>query len=266
MATVRELLVVGLLAGALFAGASVLESPTGDAEDEPPDPDALWEATFVHSEALESIEGERTTVVETETETRTRTVAVAERPYTDYRTEVLEAPTSEAEGEVYVSNATVNWWYNPTTNSADYFRPAEPFTDAEIRDARSENAEERRALVEVEYAGTETIADREAHVLDVAAANETATRGIELLVGDREFVFALDSVDPNDELLVVETRVWIDAEYDYPLKEQAVFIEDDDERHVYTERFESVTFNGDIGDDAFAFEPPEDATVTDISG
>ncbi|APX00133.1 DUF2092 domain-containing protein [Halobiforma lacisalsi AJ5] len=248
--------------------------PGPEAESEQsPDPAAVFEGAFVHSEALENVRGERTTTVTIgepgDAETRTERVAVVERPYVEYRSEVLESSAPDRVGEVYVSNASVSWWYDPDGPSASYFPVEEPFDDDAVRADRAAQADRQSDLYDLEYLGTETVADREAHVLAVEAKNETVAEGISLLVGDTEFVYALETIDPTEKLVADEQRLWIDAEYEYPLKEELVVSAesaDDADRYVMTERFETVTFNdGDVGDDTFAFDPPENATVTDLS-
>ncbi|SDQ44391.1 LolA family protein [Natronobacterium texcoconense] len=252
----------------LLAGCSL---PAGDSnpstlEEDPAD---VFEGAFVHADELESVHGERTTEIVigngSDAETRTERVAVYERPYVDYRSEVLESSEPDRVGDVYVSNASTTWWYDPDANAASYFAPEEPFDDDAVRSDRAEQADYQQDLYDLEYEGTETVADRDAHVLAVEAKNETVTEGLSVLVGDTEFVYALETVDPGEELVVHEQRLWIDAEYEFPLKEQLVVEADEEnERYVMTERFENVTFNGDVDDETFAFEPPENATVTDL--
>jgi outer membrane lipoprotein-sorting protein len=114
-------------------------------------------------------------------------------------------------------------------------------------------------LYDLEYRGTERIADREAHVLAIEAKNEIVEEGISVIVGDTEFVYAIETSDPSDDLEAVEQTLWIDAEYEYPLKERVVFEEPDGERIVMTERFDSVAFNAGLEDETF--DPPTNATV-----
>ena len=244
-------LAAATLAGCTFAGPSADE----------PDPEVLWEQYFVYDERLEDVNGERTSEASGGDETATETVRVHERPFVDYRTAVLEASDPDREGDVYVSNASRTWWYDGTTNEARFFAPDEPFESEEVRDARAEQAAEQRDHVRLEYGGTETVADRETHVLEVEARNESVAEGIAVLVGDTEFVYALETVESDEELLLAEARIYLDAEYGYPLKEEIVFDVPDEEAPRYTERFAEVSFNDGLEDERFAFEPPANATV-----
>ncbi|WIV67699.1 LolA family protein [Natrialbaceae archaeon AArc-T1-2] len=244
---------------AVLGGCVALEPPTSDE----PDHKALFEQAFVHGDDLEAVYGERVTEATDGEETATTVHAVAERPYVEYRSEVLESDDPDRVGDVYVSNATTTWWYDPDTNVTERFVTEEPFENEDVRTARADEADRQLELVDLEYRGTDVVAGREAHVLEIEAKAEAVERGVSVLVGDTEFVYALETADPADELVVTEQTVWIDAEYGYPLQERLVV--DGDEEYVLTERFETVTFTDDLADDTFVFEPPEDAEVVTLS-
>ncbi|RQH03115.1 LolA family protein [Natrarchaeobius oligotrophus] len=270
------LAVVVLLAGCSLVGPPSADEPREstqpgaevdtdpDPNDPEPDPAALFEAAFVHGDDLIDVSGVRTTEISDGDETATEVVSVAERPYVEYRSEILESTRTDRDGDVYVSNATSSWWYDPSANAARYYQSDEPFESDDVRAARAEQAERQLALYDLEYRGTETVADRETHVLAVEAKDEAVEDGISILVGDTEFVYALETVDPTEEVVVLEQRLWIDAEYDYPLKEELRFEGEDGERHTMVERFDEVTFNDDLPDDEFDYEPPENATISEI--
>lgn len=241
-----------------LAGCTIAEPPTDE-----PDAEELWEQAFVYGEELDGVQGERTSEAVADGETVTETVRLHERPFVDYREEVLAASDPDREGELFVSNASRTWWYDPATEAASYYEPEEPFSSAEVEDARLEQATSQRELVELEYEGTDVVADREVHVLLVEARNESVAEGVGVLVGDTQFVYALETVDPSEELLVAETRLYLDAEYGFPLKEEVVFDVPGEEPYRYTERFETVSFEA-VADERFAFEPPANATVEEI--
>ncbi|MFC6769204.1 LolA family protein [Natrinema soli] len=266
MTTRRFAAVLGVIVvGVLLSGCVAFDAPSSDPNDpddsDGPDPEAVFEGAFVHADDLEDVQGNRTTKVTNDSVTVTELVRVQKRPYIDERTEVLDASDPAARGNTYVSNATMNWFYYPDSQVAQYFEPDEPFDSETVRSDRGEMAAEKVDKYDLEYQGTEQIAGRDAHVLDVEAKNETVERGISAIIGDTEYVYALETSDPKDELQAVEQTLWIDTEYDYPLKERVVFEEPDGERIVMTERFESVAFNTGLDDETFAFEPPENATV-----
>ena len=185
------------------------------------------------------------------------------RPYVEYRSEVLEADDDRV-GDVYVSNERGSWWYDPDENVATVYEVDEPYENDDVRDVRASEAERQADLYDVAYEGTDTVADREAHVLSAEATNESVAEGVSVLVGDTEFVYALETVDPSEELEVTSQTLWIDTEYEFPLKEEVVVDNPDGDDVVLTERFESVTFNGDVDDETFAFDPPENASVEEL--
>ena len=271
MSSRRWVAVLGVVALIVLGGGCVaLNSPSnGSAEnaensDHEPDPEAVFEGAFVHSDDLEDVRGEVRTEVRGGNETVTERLAVAERPYVDYRDEVLDASNPDRVGDIYVSNATTTWWYYPDREVAEYFEADEPFDSEEVRSFRADEADRQADLYEFEYRGTERVADREAHVLDVELKDEAVTEGLSVLVGDTEYVYALETIDPSDELTVVEQRIWIDAEFEYPLKERLVFEGPDGDRHVMIEEYETISFNVGLDDETFAFEPPKNTTVEEV--
>ena len=247
-------LALTVVAGGLFVGMPSADSP--------PAPEDVFEGAFVHAEDLEGVEGVQVTTLERDGEVvRSERLAVRERPYTDYRHEVLDSSDPDRIGEEYVSNASGSWWYHPDEGTVTAYEPAEPFDDDAVRESRAEQADRQQRLYDLDYRGTERIADREAHRLEVTARNESTTAGVSLVVGDAEFVYATATIDPEDELHVVEQTVWIDVEYDYPLAERLVVEDPDGDRYVLTERFVSVEFDPGFDADAFTFDPPANATV-----
>ncbi|WP_254523466.1 LolA family protein [Natrinema caseinilyticum] len=270
MANRRHTAVLGLLAlMVLLSGCSMISTPAAENEDGTTDTEPnlskVFDGAYVHADDLEDVQGTRTNKVTNESETVVETVRVKTRPYINERTTVLDSADSGRIGNIYVSNATKNWFYYPDSNTAEYFVPDELFDNEETRSARAETADETLDKYNIEYRGTEQVANRETHVLDLEAKNETVEKEISAIVGETRFVFALETSNPKEKLRVVEQRLWIDTEYDYPLKEKVVFEEPDGERIVMTEQFESVTFNTGLDDETFSFQPLENATVRDIS-
>ncbi|MXR21561.1 LolA family protein [Halobacterium bonnevillei] len=91
---------------------------------------------------------------------------------------------------------------------------------------------------DVEYLGTQTVADRTAHGFEMTATSEAA--------------------------LSLNQTLWLDSKYYYPLKTHQVL--DYGNRTIETTtQLTSVTFNTDLSDDAFEFSVPEDATVDTLN-
>ena len=90
--------------------------------------------------------------------------------------------------------------------------------------------------VSVTYQGTETVLGRDAHVVDVAPADE-------------------QSVLRNGTL-------WFDAERFYPIKAE-YDMSVGAQRASVSVAYRNLTYNPEIADDAFTFEPPANATIND---
>ena len=260
MATRRLAALLGVLVlGVLLTGCVALEESLSEPNEAAPE--AVFEGAYVHSEDLEDLRGVRRVELTDGNRTVSERVQVEKRPYVDERSEVLEASDPALVGNLYVSNATRNWDYDPDAGVARYFEPDEPFDSEAVRADRAETAAELRERYDLEYRGTDRIAGREAHVLAVEAKSETVERGVSFLVGDTEFVVPLETSDANGDLEIVEQRLWIDAEYEYPLKERVVYETNTGERGELVMEYESIAFNVGLADERFAFEPPENATV-----
>ena len=268
MASRRFVAVLGVLAILVIFGGCVAFSPSAsddpesdEIEPDEPEPAALFNSTFVYGDDLEDVSGEMTIEITGGDETVSETVRVHERPYVDYYEEVLETTESDQDGAIFASNASGAWWYYPESSLAQHHEADEPFESEAVRSDRAEMADMQLEWYDLEYLGTEMVADRETHAVDVDLKEEAVADGVSVLIGSTEYVYALETVEAPDELNIVEQTVWVDDEYDYPLKERMVFENTDGERYEMTERFETVSFNDGLEDETFEFEPPENATV-----
>ncbi|OVE86065.1 LolA family protein [Natronolimnobius baerhuensis] len=256
-----------LILMALVSGCVTVPSSDDPGSEADPDPEALFEGIFVYDDALEDVDGVVTGEWGGYNQTLSERERIQERPYTDSRTETLESTATDQPTPVFISNDTTRWWYYPDGEQADRYVPeGAPYDDNEIRTERATMAETERERYDLEYGGTDQIADREAHVLDLEPKNESVETGVSVLVGDSTYVFALETVDyeDEDELRTVSHTVWLDAEYNYPLKEAVVWERDDGSEYRITEGFESVTFNSGLEEETFEFEPPDDVDVYEL--
>ncbi|MEY7848825.1 DUF4367 domain-containing protein [Natrarchaeobius sp. A-rgal3] len=192
---------------------------------------------------IEDVHGVQQTTVDDGEEVTTTTAEVWEKPPNQYREEVLSSTADYTEeGDTTVADGTQVWSY---TADDDTVRTFEFEDDAALGATGFEDEElvdEYLEAFDVEYDGTETVADREAHVLRLTPSED----------GDENVAEVYD-----------EIVLWIDDEYWYPLKQQA---EMDTEEHsmAVTITFEEIEFNAGVEDDRFAFDPPEDAEVVSL--
>ncbi len=261
----RSTLVAAAVAALLVtSGCAGIDAFAGDAES-PPDGDVVRRFA-----SLETVEASQVTSVDAgdgvnETRAHVRIDLTGDR-YRQYQRVV--SPESRA-GDITVFNETGSILYDADENtvtrvpwtgrnaewnqSAYLARIVEAAREDEVAEPSDgvsplpvvpatgtgpsipENAIEG---FEVEYLGTETVADRTAYGFELTAVSEAALTGNQTL--------------------------WLDSEYYYPLKTSRQF--DYGNRTIETTaRLTNVTFNGALPEDAFGFDAPENATVETLN-
>ena len=165
------------------------------------------------------------------------------KPPDKYRSEPVD---SEAGMSVTtVSNGSTTWIYDRGSETVTTTRHDAAGAGA-FNLTNTEHVRELLGEFEVESAGMDEVAGRDAYVLELAAANETA-----------------------DDVEYEEFRLWVDTEYWYPLKYSTTITVDGEDAALAGETFEStiafesIEFNAGVDDERFEFTPPENATVTD---
>jgi outer membrane lipoprotein-sorting protein len=267
---------------ALFVLLAVLAGCMGLGDDESSVPDG--EMAEQGYESLVSVEG----TIEIRTvgaENDSVTVRSVRRPREGMVRQEFIAPPSRA-GDVTVSNGSVTWIYNATTNEATRFTiengsvpstnqttflrgvfdnlstsaegsviaaPLQPIAPA---DGDTEGGSTVTGFfgqdtrpVNLTYLGTETIAGREAHGVGLTPINET---------GDDD-----TPTDDSGERVtqhIENVTYWFDAEYFHPLRIETT-VRVDGEITRSTRVYQNVSFNVDPDPGTFRFDPPANATV-----
>lgn len=163
-----------------------------------------------------------------------------------------------------VDDGTKVWTYSEGSETVTAMDSREPFgsrLDA-IYDANEQLLEEFEAA-ELEET---TVGDHDAYrVVLEADSNESIGRSIDVAMGDSIYSVPLGSSDDgatgenlSDEPEQVE--LWLDQEYLFPVKYQF----ETAEGH-FRMQYQDITFEPDLSDDLFEFEPPEDATVEEVT-
>lgn len=233
------LVAVALLAITAGCAGSIDDAADGEDELEDLSGEQIADRVADRHEEIEDIHGvQRMEVAGTNT-----TSEVWIKPPDKYRAETVGTNGSTM---TTVANGTKTWMYNHESGTV---------TTTERTAASNQTfglgngayVEKLLDRFEVESAGTGTVAGRDAYVVELTPSNET----------DRAIEYQ-------------ELRIWIDAEYWYPLKytmNAAVGDEgtaaSDNETVSSTVTFESVEFNTGVDDERFEFTPPEDAEVTE---
>lgn len=160
---------------------------------------------------------------------------------------------------VLVSNESVAWTYDVSEGEATRY----DLEEGELIMSYSTFSYYESYLdrFDVEYEGTATVAGRETHVVAFTSpTNETVETSIDVLVGETEYRIPLRTT-VEEELVVEEHRLWVDAEHWYPLKGRTVLTGPDDESLEVSRTFEEVAFETGIDDERFEFDPPADVEV-----
>ncbi|ELY37278.1 outer membrane lipoprotein carrier protein LolA [Natronorubrum tibetense GA33] len=234
---VALLLVTAGCLGAVGSGdddASVDDS--GDEElpeAELPDADELLEAAVNAESNVETVQGIQTITMDDGTETVTTTQEVWERGPDQYRADIVEADEPEPI-DVIVSDGSTIWMYDEDDNEAVQMELG--FDQADEEALNDGFADAFTADTDASVEGTDTVADRDVYVLE--------------LTGD------------GDDALYESATLWIDQETDYPLKQEITPAVG--ESVTTTMAFEEVTFDEEIDDEIFTFEPPEDAEIREF--
>jgi len=260
---------VALLAG-LFVLATVTAgcSALSGANDELPSGDEVADTL----DSLEAVEATMVSEMNVSGEQTTSRMSILTRPRTgEFRAEVLREDGQP--GTLIVSNGSTMYLYNRTADRVQVvdvsgltgLRTGSMASIAEIfehLDGESAPADTPASIsslpvvpagagggasvsslplygnVTYDYEGTGTVAGREAYVVAVIPQGE----------------------DP----IVRNVTTWLDAEWYYPLKQTGQVTVGDANGSV-SMTYRNVTFNPDVPDGAFTFDPPANATVEDSS-
>ena len=219
-------LTIGILLVALLTVTAGCAAALGD----DPDPERIADELEERNERIEDIQGERVLTVETPNTTQRTVMAVAERPPEQSRQEVIETTSEwQSAGDVTVNDGETLFMYDASENTVtEYNVSYDPESAAFASEELIANALNES---DVSYEGTDTVADRDVHVIELTDTDTNRT-----------------------------TTVWVDTEFWYPLKYETT-TERGDQQFTTTMTFEEVAFNEGLDDGTFAFEPPADATV-----
>ena len=256
------LLILGLLGGAVVLGVPLLSDAPGTSS---PEDDSRGETLLNASiEALqnESIEGVRTETVERNDEHETRTVRVTEDPPDQSVIEVLEASSNWTWDSVSINHSDM-WRYDESDNRVVYTETEGYWLSETL--TFGTNILEVQDVYEIDYAGTETVADREAHILELLPPDDAvAELSLDVRAGDIEHQFPLFEAESDETWYLSAETWWVAVDSDYPVKQRIEWTNEEGEAVATTTRaYEELTVGVDHDDETFEFEPPADAEVTE---
>lgn len=225
-------LIVGILFVALLTVTAGCTAALGD----DPDPETIANELDERHDEIEDIQGTQVMTIERNGSTERTVTEVVERPPTESKREVIESDSEwQSEGDVMVSTNEKFILYSAEENTV---------TESELNRDSGGAAFANEGMIsealnesEISYEGTDTVADRDVHMITL-----------------------------TDEDTGQTTTIWADKEFWYPLKYKTTFesLEQGDEQWTTTMTYEDVTFNEGVDDEVFEFEPPENATVEEF--
>ncbi|MFD1643644.1 LolA family protein [Halohasta litorea] len=221
----------------LLVTAGCMGLATGD-----PDPEKIASEIETRHENIDSVEGVQVSETELDGKTVRTTTEVVEIPGEVSKRVVTDSDSERmgTEGFATITKDGVTRTYNPDKNTVTKFEH-----DSEIGGGLAGSAVDgdqiERILNDsnVSYEGTDTVADRDVHVI---------------------------RIDSEDGQPTSTVTAYVDQEYWYPLRTETTFESSDGETTTTVSYFESVEFNGDVRADDVTLDVPEDATVEEFEG
>ncbi|PSP20738.1 hypothetical protein BRC61_06870 [Halobacteriales archaeon QH_10_65_19] len=254
-----QFVAVLLLSGLLLAASLGLG---GSSTADEPDPERLVQKA-VDSRDSEPIKGVRTEVFQRDDQFEMATVAVTRQPPGHSRIEVLEAVEADSRSDLTVINESTMWRY-----FQDEQRAVRVDADRQVDDRTQTFHRHTRELLdqyEATYVRTETVEDRETHVVELTPPDDTAIKlSLDVQAGNTDYEFELEEAR-DERWFVTRETLWIDKETTYPVKQEVEWT--DEEGNVVgsnIQKYHELTVGADIDEEeAFDFDPPERANVTD---
>ncbi|WP_135666188.1 DUF4367 domain-containing protein [Halorhabdus rudnickae] len=223
------------------------------------------------SNQLDSLETIESTVV-TEFDNGTTVDPSRTRAIRNLRTGESRATvvTGRQEGVTIGSNGTAIWMYNRSADRVDVlrtnlslsnrsrsFETVETIFDRLQKAERGEPTEASISQLPVVPRASDPITT-DASSVSIYGNVRLTYAGTESVAGRESYVVQIRPID--DEQLVGNTTMWFDTEWYYPIKTTTT-VSIGEESTTTTVTYRNVTFNANVPEGTFAFDPPENATV-----
>ena len=219
--------------------------------------------------SLETMTGVRETVIERDEETVRTVERVWRRPATGaYRVETLDGTTSGSELEV--SDGRTLWLYDSDDQRVieiDLGNASPPGNRNRIErlltiaDRTDDDAVSGGSISPLPVVPTD--GGQGASTAGVAGSLRVSYEGTETVGSRSTYVFELDSRAKTTAFVSnFSQTLWLDQEWYVPLKRTTDFSRDNRDVNI-TVGYRNVTFNPELAEERFQFEPPANATVVD---
>jgi outer membrane lipoprotein-sorting protein len=267
LSPLRIALVIVVAVGVVAAGGAVILSD----ETPRPSPEAVDNA----SERYRSLDGFAATMVSTTTignETSRSVRRVTGRPGTNkYRSVAVNE--SAAPIDVTVSNGTTVWYYdrdNDTVQRIDVdlganrtgFLLGSSYVERLLEAALGDTNESSSGVSTLPMVSGPGQPDPSGSLRTNASNTlNVSYRGTERTSGREAYVLELTDAGDGNRLENYTAKVWVDTEWFAPLRQQTNFTVDG-QRYSTVTSYRNVSFDPDLSDVSFRFDPPSDANVT----
>ena len=256
----RLLVLLALAVTVAVVGAAAV-APSGDDVEDERESEKVVERMIQNYQKIDDVRGEVRVQTETARGVRTKTERFWARPGETYRGETVRSGAGSPNTTLVVNESAA--WYH-VEDDDEVFRAHPAFvdlsTETPVSDVRA--FEKLLETYDVRYAGTETVAGREAHVVHFTPPEDTdIDRSINVRAGQTEYQVPIQtSTDPDESLMVNRRTLWIDAEDWHPIRDESE-IRTPEGTAIRTYTYGEFTIDAGVDDDRFAFEPPEGAAV-----
>lgn len=263
----RLALLVVVVIGLIGAGGAILLA------DEPSQlrPGVVENASDQFA-SLDGFSARQETTVRTGNETTRIVRRVISRPATgEYRAVALGNSTSRYDRTV--SNGSVTWYYDrdnqtvrrmnvDTERNAGGILLAGSYVEQLLQAAVEDSNQTTSDISMLPIVSTTGQANLSGSLSTNASSPQlnVSYRGIETVSGRDTYVLDLTQ-NANSRLANYSGRVWIDTEWFVALHHRTAFTVDGT-RYVTETRYENVSFDPDMDDVSFEFDPPSDANVS----
>jgi len=221
----------------LLLTAGCMGLATGD-----PDPEKIATEFENRHENINSIEGVKISETESDGETVRTKTKVTKIPGTVSKQVITESENDQfgTEGVATVTRDGVIRSYDPEDNTVTKYdigsdRPG-GITGGAVD---ADQIEQILNDSDVSYEGTDTVADRDVHVITIDRTADQPTSTV---------------------------TAYVDQEFWYPLRTEMTFESPDGGETTITSYFETVEFNGNVSADEVTLDVPADATVEEFDG
>lgn len=206
------------------------DSEERSAEDDLPDGEQLLEASTSAQANRTTFQATQRTTIEADGERQTSVQRIWQRSSGEYRMEVIESDQNQTI-DMMISNGTTTWAYDETDNEAIRMDGQFGMNQDEIMAFGQNLTDTFLGDMNATVSGTETVADRETYVVELQSEGEDG--------------------------LYESGTMWIDQETSYAIKFEVTV----QSGFTTSTTYEEITFDEEIDDEVFAFEPPEDAEI-----